>query len=166
MLRWRSSRPRRPPRPPADEVRHCQSEIASLNRRLDRASESLCKATYAIKVLHFKLQHERRTVGALQADKCCLQARLLQVGGRCPDYGAPEEGAPVAANAYEAGMAELARRLAAAEDAAATADALREELSRARGGRGGGAARAGGRGARGGDRGRGRAPGRRADGRA
>ncbi|KFM24878.1 hypothetical protein F751_1757 [Auxenochlorella protothecoides] len=76
-----AARPAPVPGTAAVEERHLRSEIAALNRKLERGGESLCKATHAIRVLHFKLQRERQSVARLQADKCMLQSRLLAALG-------------------------------------------------------------------------------------
>lgn len=47
----------------------------------ERANEMLLKANHAMKVLHYKLQKERKAVGRLQEEKCGLQAQLLAGGG-------------------------------------------------------------------------------------
>lgn len=41
----------------------------------------LLKANHAMKILHYKLQKERKAVGCLQEEKCQLQAQLLAGGG-------------------------------------------------------------------------------------
>lgn len=41
----------------------------------------LLKANHAMKILHYKLQKERKAVGRLQDEKCTLQAQLLSGGG-------------------------------------------------------------------------------------
>ena len=41
----------------------------------------LLKANHAMKILHYKLQKERKAVGRLQEEMCTLQAQLLSGGG-------------------------------------------------------------------------------------
>lgn len=53
----------------------------------------LLKANHAMKVLHYKLQKERKAVGRLQDEKCALQAQLLAGGGA----GAGDQAAQLAA---------------------------------------------------------------------
>lgn len=53
----------------------------------------LLKANHAMKVLHYKLQKERKAVGRLQDEKCGLQAQLLAGGGA----GAADQAAQLAA---------------------------------------------------------------------
>ncbi|RMZ52741.1 hypothetical protein APUTEX25_000860, partial [Auxenochlorella protothecoides] len=135
-----AARPAPVPGTAAVEERHLRSEIAALNRKLERGGESLCKATHAIRVLHFKLQRERQSVARLQADKCMLQSRLLAALGEAVEAegGLAGHGPPTskqlqdsdtlppeiddqeadAVRGLEAGLAEMARRLAAAEGAA------------------------------------------------
>lgn len=119
--------------------------------QLERGGESLCKATHAIRVLHFKLQRERQSVARLQADKCMLQSRLLAALGEAVEAegGLAGHGPPTSkqlqdsdtlppeiddqeadtVRGLEAGLAEMARRLAAAEGVAAGADSVREEAA-------------------------------------
>ncbi len=49
----------------------------------EKLNEVLLKANHAMKVLHYKLQKERKAVGRLQEEKCGLQAQLL-AGGAAP----------------------------------------------------------------------------------
>ena len=46
----------------------------------DKANETLLKANQAMKILHYKLQKERKTVARLQDEKFALQAQLLSGG--------------------------------------------------------------------------------------
>lgn len=84
----------------------------------------LLKANHAMKILHYKLQKERKAVGRLQEEKCALQAQLLGGGG-----GA----AAGAAASAELLLSQQAQQGAAVEALQAAAAAAREELAEERG---------------------------------
>ncbi|GAB4823296.1 hypothetical protein N2152v2_010342 [Parachlorella kessleri] len=60
------------------EERQLRAEIATLTSKCEHSNQMLLKANQAMKILHFKLQKERKTVARLQDEKCQLQSRLLQ----------------------------------------------------------------------------------------
>lgn len=47
----------------------------------EKSNEMLLKANHAMKILHYKLQKERKGVARLHEEKCQLQAQLLAMGG-------------------------------------------------------------------------------------
>ncbi len=74
----------------ATEERLLRSEMATLERKCERADHMLVKANHAMRVLHHKLQKERQTVAALQEEKCLLQSQLLTAQER-PQGLEPEQ---------------------------------------------------------------------------
>ncbi len=52
-----------------------------LTLQCEKSNEMLLKANHAMKILHYKLQKERKGVARLQEEKCHLQAQLLACGG-------------------------------------------------------------------------------------
>lgn len=50
----------------------------------EKLNQVLLKANHAMKVLHYKLQKERKSVAGLQEEKCGLQAQLLAGGAAAP----------------------------------------------------------------------------------
>lgn len=66
----------------ASEERALRSEVATLERKCERADHMLVKSNHAMRVLHAKLQKERQTVAALQEEKTLLQSQLLAANER------------------------------------------------------------------------------------
>lgn len=73
----------------------------------EKLNELLLKANHAMKILHYKLQKERKAVGRLQEEKCGLQAQLLTGGATGPGAASQQQQVAALLQEVAAGRARI-----------------------------------------------------------